>query len=210
MLTSSSISVCTLADMSISTSSRRPLTLRGLAVFAVVAATGALGACGAESASGDEPNVATVVGASASASASAGAGASAPVVSASAAAEERPLIRTDTSAEEKDRLYEVWIACLEANGLPRKETGLQVSVSAEVEAKAQTACSSKHPESVWERAKRLDPQYADKLHAWVACLRSHGIDALEDNGFVAFEDGLPSGSKEQWLDKCQDEAFGKG
>jgi hypothetical protein len=202
MLTSSSISVCTLVGMSISRSSRRPVTLRRLAVFAVVAATGALSACGAESASGDEPNVATVAGASA--------GASVPVVSASATAEERPLIRTDTSAEEEDRFYEVWIACLEANGLPRKETGLQASVSAEVEAKAQTACSSKHPESVWERAKRLDPQYADKLHVWVACLRSHGIKANEDNGFVSFEDGLPSGSKEQWIDKCQDEAFGKG
>ena len=172
----------------------------------MVAATGALSACGAESASGDEPNVATVVGASASA----GAGAGAPVVSASATAEERPLIRTDTSAEEEDRLYEVWIACLEANGLPRKETGQQASISAEVEAKAQTACSSKYPESVWQRAKRLDPQYSDKLHVWVACMRSHGIEANEDNGFVAFESGLPSGSKEQWIDKCQDEAFGRG
>lgn len=148
-----------------------------------------------------------------------------PQPSASAAAkapaEERPLIRTDTSSEEEDRLMDLWQACLEENGIGRNQrkqaadaaqTGPKQNADPELAAKytkAEKACANKEPEQVWERAKRLDPAYADKLRDWVTCIRSHGIEAWESDGFLAFE-SLPPDNQMKKVDECQDKAFGKG
>ena len=75
--------------------------------------------------------------------------------------------------------------------------------------KAEKKCVNKEPEEVWERAKRLDPAYADKLRDWVTCIRSHGIDAWESDGFLTFE-SLPPENQLKKVDECQDKAFGKG
>jgi len=135
--------------------------------------------------------------------------------------EERPLIRTDTSPQEEQRLYDVWQACLEQNGAgtgtKRKlaadaATGAKANTDPGLEArskKAEKKCASKEPEEVWERAKRLDPAYADKLRDWVTCIRSHGVDAWESDGFLTFE-SLPPDSQMKKVDECQDKAFGKG
>lgn len=139
---------------------------------------------------------------------------------ASAASGERPLIRTDTSAEEEQRLYDVWDECLEKNGAgtggkrklaadaarggPRANTDLAAKYQ-----KAEAACADKEPEEVWQRAKRLDPAYADKLRDWVTCIRAHGIDAWESDGFLTFE-SLPPDDQLAKVDECQDKAFGKG
>ncbi|MET0496099.1 MAG: hypothetical protein ABW000_23475, partial [Actinoplanes sp.] len=118
--------------------------------------------------------------------------------SAAPVSEERPLIRTDTSSEEEERLYGVWTTCLEQNGAGK---GVKRKMAADAAAaepntdpglegrykKAEKKCASKEPEEVWERAKRLDPAYADKLRDWVTCIRSHGIDAWESDGFLTFE-----------------------
>jgi hypothetical protein len=148
-----------------------------------------------------------------------------PKAAASSAApvsEERPLIRTDTSSEEEDRLYDVWMTCLEQNGAgtgtKRKlaadaaATGAKPNTDPGLEArskKAEKKCAGKEPEEVWERARRLDPAYADKLRDWVTCIRSHGIDAWESDGFLTFE-SLPPENQLKKVDQCQDKAFGKG
>jgi hypothetical protein len=142
--------------------------------------------------------------------------------SAAPVSEERPLIRTDTSSEEEQRLYDVWTACLEQNGAGKGEKrkmatssaarGTQANTDPGLEArykKAEKKCASKEPEEVWERAKRLDPAYADKLRDWVTCIRSHGIDAWESDGFLTFE-SLPPENQLKKVDACQDKAFGKG
>jgi hypothetical protein len=141
--------------------------------------------------------------------------------SAAPASEERPLIRTDTSSEEEERLYAVWTTCLEQNGAG---TGTKRKMAADAAAgarpntdpgleerykKAEKKCASKEPEEVWERARRLDPAYADKLRDWVTCIRSHGIDAWESDGFLTFE-SLPPDNQMKKVDDCQDKAFGKG
>jgi hypothetical protein len=83
-------------------------TFRRFAVFitAAVSAT-TLAACGESPASSDDAkkqDVATIVGTKG------------PSAAASSAAAERPLIRADTSDEERDRLNQLWNECRKANG----------------------------------------------------------------------------------------------
>jgi hypothetical protein len=142
--------------------------------------------------------------------------------SAAPVSQERPLIRTDTSREEEKRLYDVWQACLEKNGAgtgktrkaaaPGAPQAMSPNVDPAAEARSKEAekkCGNQEPEEVWERSKRLDPAYADKLRDWVTCIRSHGIDAWESDGFLSFE-SLPPESQMKKVDECQDKAFGKG
>ena len=138
-----------------------------------------------------------------------------------ATSEERPLLRTDTSPEEENRLYGVWHACLEENGAGTGVKGKLVADAAHggtqnadpaLVAKykaAEAKCASKEPESVPERAKRLDPAYADKLRDWVTCIRSQGINAWESDGHLTFE-SLPPDDQMKKVDECQDKAFGRG
>lgn len=93
-----------------------------------------------------------------------------PTPSAAPTSEERPLLRTDTSPEEQDRLYGVWQTCLEKNGagtgVKRKAAadaanGMTQNADPALVAKykaAEKKCASKEPEEVWQRAKRLDPR----------------------------------------------------
>lgn len=142
--------------------------------------------------------------------------------SAPASPAERPLIRTDTSADEEERLMQVWLGCLEKNGAGTDEKRKMAADSAAgpvaekvdpaFEARykrAEKLCADKEPEQVWERAKRLDPAYADKLRDWVTCIRSQGIDAWESDGFLTFE-SLPPENQMKKVDACQDKAFGRG
>ena len=143
-------------------------------------------------------------------------GAPPKAITASAAAEERPLIRTDTSAADEQRMWDAWQVCLEKNGMPSKgqlvanARAMKANTDKSLDSnakKAEAACAAKEPERVWERAKRLDPKYADKLRDWVTCIRSHGIDAWENDGDVAFE-SLPPDDQMKKVNECQDKAFG--
>jgi hypothetical protein len=130
-----------------------------------------------------------------------------------AATAERPLVRTDTSVEEEERMWATWQECLADNGGPSKASladkrNADLGLDAKAK-KAEAACANKRPEKVWERAKRLDPAYADKLRDWVTCIRSHGIDAWESDGFLAFE-SLPPENQMKKVDECQNKAFGAG
>jgi len=128
----------------------------------------------------------------------------------SAAAADGPLIRTDTSEEEEERLWKTYTECLVKKGAPAKEEQRRAEPGSDLDVKnkkAEAACVDQKPEQVWERAKRLDPAYADKLRDWVTCIRSHGIDAWESDGFLTFEH-LPPENQMKKVDECQDKAFG--
>ncbi|MFF6995789.1 hypothetical protein ACFY93_12645 [Streptomyces sp. NPDC008313] len=189
---------------------------RRLAVAAALASLALLTACGAGSGdaqssggSGGDKGVASVTG-----------GDKKPKEAATRA--ERPLIRPDTSAEEEDRLIQVYTSCLEQHGY-KKLKGYSGKVGdpdkpdpatlARNEAKfapAQKACAAKEPEELWQRAYREDPEYQDKFDKWLTCMRSHGLEVApspDDPGTFSFEGGLPPADKEKWVDKCEAEAF---
>jgi hypothetical protein len=130
----------------------------------------------------------------------------------STASADRPLVRTDTSEAEEERMWETWKKCLTENGSPSKASLAAKNADPGLAAKArkaQAACVNKEPEKVWERAKRLDPAYTDKLRDWVTCVRSHGIDAWESDGYLTFE-SLPPHHQMRKVDECQNKAFGTG
>ncbi|AGL16306.1 hypothetical protein [Actinoplanes sp. N902-109] len=150
----------------------------------------------------------------------AGSASSASSASPAATAEERPLIRTDTSAAEEDRLYALWQGCYKDHGFDPGEMKRAAATQEDGVAaltperkvawtKAEKDCANKQPEQVWERAKRLDPAYSDKLRDWITCIRAQGINAWESDGFVAY-DSLPPDNELKKVDDCQDKAFGKG
>lgn len=137
---------------------------------------------------------------------------------------ERPLLRPDTSDAEEERLYDVWFDCLEEKGgrgrgpkqVPQADPGAPAPGAAAPaapdpaadarDAAAEKACEDLEPEAPWQRAKRLDPEYADKLRDWITCIRSHGIDAWESDGFVTFE-SLPPEDKMVHVNECEMKAF---
>ncbi|GAB7048342.1 hypothetical protein [Catenuloplanes indicus] len=185
----------------------------GLTGIALVAL---LTACGAEPPAEGTAEADQVVSLS-----SATPGATAPAATAPA---ERPLLRPDTSDVEEERLYDVWFDCLEEKGgrgrgpkeVPDGDRGAPApgpaapaapDPAAEAQdAAAQKACENLEPEAPWQRAKRLDPDYADKLRDWITCIRSHGIDAWESDGFVTFE-SLPPDDKMVLVGECEMKAF---
>ncbi|MEU4241792.1 hypothetical protein [Actinoplanes sp. NPDC026619] len=143
---------------------------------------------------------------------------SAAAPSAAAAPSERPLIRLDASEEEKTRLQDVYIDCLWANGFPKQGAlkGRNGGYPGDLEDfdlapavldKIKTACGPKEPELPLQRAKRLDPKYADHLEANVKCLNEHGLKAVIENDGPALVNGLPSQSDGHWLDDCEQQAF---
>jgi hypothetical protein len=161
-----------------------------------------LAGCAQSASSENGPEVATV--------ASAG-----PTVSTGPSTAERPLLRADMSADEKERLYDIWQRCVTDNSGADLATQKRLADSVgglppeqkERYDKAVALCASKEPEEVWQRAKRLDPEYGDKLRDWVTCIRAFGIDAWEDNGFLAFN-SLPDEQGQKHVDECETKAFG--
>jgi hypothetical protein len=130
-----------------------------------------------------------------------------PSRSSPAAAQERPLVRSDMTTEEEDRLWATWKRCLAEHGVPEKDFK-QLSDHPDAAAQAAfAACANLEPETPWQRAKRVDPAYGDKLRDWVTCIRAAGIDAWEDNGFVAYN-SLPSDEQQVHVDECQRKVFG--
>jgi hypothetical protein len=163
-----------------------------------------LGACSAK-AGESEAKVATLSSAPASAAAT-------------KAAKEPPLIRPDTSDAEETRLWDIYQDCVAENGgTTRRKNAADAGAGAvaapntdpEFEKrskKAEAACADKLPEQLWERAKRTDAKYADKLRDWVTCIRAAGIDAWEDDGYLAFEH-LPPDNQMKKVDACEAKAF---
>jgi hypothetical protein len=133
-------------------------------------------------------------------------------------AQERPLIRSDSSREEQQRLEDEYERCLKEHGHPQlqnREPGNGPRVSRHgpdnppEAVAAEKACANKEPERASERARRIDPKYADKLRDWVTCIRAHGIDAWESDGNLMFN-SLPPDDQMQKVHECEDKAFGTG
>ena len=131
---------------------------------------------------------------------------------------ERPLIRADASEEEKTRLRDVYIDCLWANGFPKQgaikgpnggypSDLTSFDLGPGVAERIHSACAAKEPESPFDRAERLDPEFADHVRANVKCLNAHGLKAVIQDGRPALVDGLPSQSKGHLLDDCERQAF---
>jgi len=132
--------------------------------------------------------------------------------------QERPLLRTDMSQADQRRLYVIYNACLQAQGLDITNKAALSSKPEKVE-KAEKACLSKQPEEVPERAERADPAtYPDKMRAWAACLTTGGYKAHVRQGNIikydkGFEPGLINDDKiyAKWHrvdQKCQKRVFG--
>ncbi|MEV4512663.1 hypothetical protein AB0K00_27295 [Dactylosporangium sp. NPDC049525] len=165
-------------------------------VLLLLLAFAALTAC-SDQPDATAPKVATVAGGTAQPSSQ----------SAAAAANERPIVRSDMTNEEEDRLWATWKRCLDEHGVPEKDYK-RLSDNPDPAAKAAfEACANLEPETPWQRSKRLDPAYGDKLRDWVTCIRAAGIDAWEDNGFLAFN-SLPSDEQQVHVDECQRKVFG--
>jgi hypothetical protein len=132
-----------------------------------------------------------------------------PVTSSKAAAAERPLLRSDMTREEEDRLRAAWRRCLTEHGMPADDLEFKRrSDRPDPQAQAAlAACANLEPETPWQRSKRTDPAYGDKLRDWVTCIRAAGIDAWEDNGFLSFN-SLPSDEQQVHVDECQRKVFG--
>lgn len=130
--------------------------------------------------------------------------------------DERPLIRPDMSQAEQDRLQNAYEQCMANAGWDKTKLLQEVDQGSKTMADfnhvyhhAVTACASVEPEEWWERAQREDPDWNDELHAWVACLVAHGIDAEVDDGALAFKTGLPAQSQMPAYDRCELEAIPK-
>jgi len=137
-----------------------------------------------------------------------------------AVAAERPLIRLDASDEEIQRAKDVFANCLLTNGLPKTAVmkgGSTIDpanisdtwgpLSDKVRADLKKNCASKQPELARDRARRLDPAYADHMEAFVKCLKDHDIKAVLQDGELSSIDVMPSGSKAHWMEDCEQEGF---
>jgi hypothetical protein len=133
-------------------------------------------------------------------------------------ASERPLIRADASEEEKTRLRDLYIDCLWANGFPKQgaikgpnggypSDLTSFDLSPGVAERIHANCAAKEPESPFDRAERLDPEFADHVRANVKCLNAHGLEAVVQDGRPALVDGLPGQRKAHLLDDCERQAF---
>lgn len=166
--------------------------VRPAAVAVALCVVGLAGACGGQNPSGGgSPQVASAV--------SEKPGESRP---AAPAPSERPLVRPDATVEERAALTQPWDACMKKEGA---NSGDKLRTHYEA---AMKKCEYLRPEEPWERAKRLDPNYLDKLDQWVSCAKSKGIGVTADSGgFLSFAHGLPPDNQMKLLNECQIKAF---
>ncbi|MFF0516788.1 hypothetical protein [Streptomyces sp. NPDC004250] len=193
------------------TGSRRQGLVRRLAAAAALASLCLLTACdsgGGDGEAADDTGVVSVTGGDKQQE--------------EAAQVERPLIRPDTSDEEKDRLEQVYLDCLAQQDLRMvtnkggEYEGTYKGIDTRVEkdqakiADARKKCAAKEPETLPQRSAREDPEYHKKFDKWLDCMRSHGmkVEASPDNpGTFGFPEGLPPADKQRWVEKCESEAF---
>ncbi|MFJ3667374.1 hypothetical protein ACIPSE_13050 [Streptomyces sp. NPDC090106] len=149
--------------------------------------------------------------------------------SADAAVEaKRPVLRLDSSAEEADRLWDVYWACLQAHGVPMNEQRVETAgdqappvqdqkVADQYKAQYR-ACLYKMPLQPVEERPETNPHYADDYRAYVGCLRDKGVKVHEvfaadgsPDGWT-FDDDYPTDGSGPYNDKldndCRLEAFG--
>jgi len=180
---------------------RPPRPTRYLVGVLAVILTGVLGGC--SGGSDDSPGSAAASVASIPRS-----GASSAPAAAATVAAERPLIRIDTSVEEAERLYNLYVECLTAHGVPSKAQRVQNQDDREFKP-AFAACAAKEPEDYQDRLKREDPAaFKDRQRVQIQCMRAHGL-AIEMNAGGLW--GYTNPARDMgsaWDNKCEHQAFG--
>ncbi|MBB4795194.1 hypothetical protein [Streptomyces nodosus] len=149
----------------------------------------------------------------------------------SAVENKRPQLRLDTSDEERQRLTDVYNACLQAHGVPMNTERAAAAGAKQAPPKqgeadspayqaAYDACLVKLPRQPPETMPETNPRYADDYRAYVKCLQHRGmkIHLVSDTsvspdglGWTYDEDttGTLSESKATEADRaCSLEAFG--
>src|SRR5690606_36368960 len=115
---------------------------------------------------------------------SAGGGATPSAASSDAAVEaKRPLLRLDSTEEESQRLWEVYWACLQTQGVPMNTKRVEHPGDqpppdqnvADQYKKQYAACLYKMPLQPVEERPETNPHYADDYRAYVKCLNAHGL-----------------------------------
>lgn len=109
--------------------------------------------------------------------------ADAPAAS-TAAAQERPVIRADATADDINALEQAYFGCLAAAGVPmsKSENGEYgkpkwAGSTDKRWGPASEACAAKEPESWYDREQRVNPEFADRLRDAVKCLKDRGFKA---------------------------------
>lgn len=141
--------------------------------------------------------------------------ADAPAAS-TAAAQERPLIRPDATEADIKALEQTYFACLAAAGAPvaKSENGEYGKPAGDGWkdkrlGPASKACAAKEPESWFDRERRVNPEFVDRLREVVKCVKDKGFKARLDGDppRVRYSDTaefMRAGDAES---ECQDEAF---
>jgi hypothetical protein len=138
-------------------------------------------------------------------------------VASSAPAQERPLIRPDSSTADIKALEQAHFQCLEKEGVPvakseNGEYGKPQDPAALQDKRwgpAFKACASKEPESWLDRERRDNPEFADYLREAVKCLQKRGFKAHLDGDppqirYSSTKEFMRAGDAEV---ECQNEAF---
>jgi hypothetical protein len=191
---------------------RNPVAAGRLVAVLSALSLGLLTGCGGTAASGGNAastrNDKGPVVASIAASPTDPAGSAAPAPSASPSAE-RPLIRRDTSPEERDRLMLVYSTCLKDHGVAMAG-GLKwyLDPNKPSDQAAQAACASKQPEDYKDRLARTDPRYADYQRAWIQCMKSKGLKVTAKGTMFEIDDSQAAASgTSKIIDECEAVAF---
>jgi hypothetical protein len=168
-------------------------TVRRRATILVMSVLLTVPACGRD---GNAPDVATLTSVP-------------PTAVPPAATGDRPLIRADSTEEEVARMWDAYHRCVKENGgldpnRPKPAGGVTPEMLA-----AEEKCTHVRPEHVWERAKRTDPEYRDRLREWVMCVHAYGIEATDADERLTLT-LMPTDAQLRQIDECQYRAFGRG
>ncbi|GAA4574395.1 hypothetical protein [Planotetraspora kaengkrachanensis] len=149
-----------------------------------------------------------------------GSGTTTPTAGAIEAA--RPQLRLDSTEEEVKRLRFAYWACLETHGV-KMDTArvgtskaqappLQSGPNSHEPAEAYRACLVKMPLMPPELDRDRNPDYVVQHHAYVKCLKAHGMHVTElpdASGWTYADNDQPAESVRHKIDKdCKMEVFG--
>jgi hypothetical protein len=130
----------------------------------------------------------------------------------------RPLIRFDTSLDERQRLYLAFNQCLVDHGVPKLGNATvwkpaDDGTSAKYRA-AGEACLTTKPEDYTEREQRRDPStFDDDVRRQLACMKQHGLHVRPDEssnrwGWTSDQHALAE-MDSSWVRTCEHQAFGQ-
>ncbi|MGC9538291.1 hypothetical protein [Streptomyces sp. UG1] len=116
----------------------------------------------------------------------------------------RPQIRLDSTQDDINRMYDVWLACLKENGVEKK-------YKTSPNAPGVKACKGKEPLDPPELDPANNPDYSDDVRIMVKCMNEHGIKSVVVEGGWGLEDGASMNAPNyaEIQTGCQVKAFGE-